>query len=676
MNRGEYRRAAVDEDWELPIRPSQDRRAVANDSPAIDGTRSASCLQECWGCLVLLSLVVAVGLWIRASSLSTIDADLAAASSNNDGLSPLPAWLPPSPLPTPSSPPPPPSLLLLALQQPSASPQQGNPPPSPLLPPPSPTAAALGACPWLTDGLSLRDDNPPRWCSALAGQRLQCERAYVRVSPGVFRRCAYDDDGGRCISVPEEERCASADGAGGAGGQDSEGGLAARSSMEPQQQQLPAPTAKKKAKRSAASEAAAATTPGVAPDAPSARQPPTKPPTGPQREVQPEQQLQPTPYDASSVHPRYPKASDKCSSRAGVSDAEVEYPTEVTSAAAPTLLNFYVYRAQDATFAHSPPHLENVNVANLPGVLLYLHYEAGLGGCPRKFGITRILRFNLTTYATQAAYDTWPDERRKHKYGHQFAPFAAYDFGQAKDAQRQPGFPTVGCAGARHLQQFYYNSFLKTRGHAYQGATYYSLPGGCSAQPTGKKTDACRAADRGGECPAGVMPDGVRCTWSAHPLGEVTLDELSDRGRDIRDIRGGPRPRLSPGAGDAGDGGAARSGGHPSLNLSRHSADDGEQEQEQEQEAVVEKEMVLEEETYEAFCARGGFEWKEECDCGGPCVSRGSAAEECSRQHSCFWDGRMDARRNAERVAELNRRFLAKYPAVPGDVRPPTCQWQ
>ena len=90
-------------------------------------------------------------------------------------------------------------------------------------------------------------------------------------------------------------------------------------------------------------------------------------------------------------------------------------------------------------------------------------------------------------------------------------------------------------------------------------------------------------------------------------------------------------------------------------------------------------EEAEEEETYEAFCARGGFEWKEECDCaGGPCVARGSTAQECglAKEYSCFWDGRMDARRNAERVAELDRRFVAKYPAVPGDVRPPTCQWQ
>ena len=53
--------------------------------------------------------------------------------------------------------------------------------------------------------------------------------------------------------------------------------------------------------------------------------------------------------------------------------------------------------------------------------------------------------------------------------------------------------------GARKLQSFYYNRFAKSRGHAYNGATFYSLPGRCSEQPNGKKTDACRRADPGGE---------------------------------------------------------------------------------------------------------------------------------------------------------------------------------
>ena len=51
--------------------------------------------------------------------------------------------------------------------------------------------------------------------------------------------------------------------------------------------------------------------------------------------------------------------------------------------------------------------------------------------------------------------------------------------------------------GARKLQSFYYNRFAKSRGHAYNGATFYSLPGRCSEQPNGKKTDACRRADPG-----------------------------------------------------------------------------------------------------------------------------------------------------------------------------------
>ena len=168
----------------------------------------------------------------------------------------------------------------------------------------------------------------------------------------------------------------------------------------------------------------------------------------------------------------------------------------------------------------------------------------------------------------------------------------------------------------------------------------------------------------GGECPAGVVPDGVRCTWSAQPLGEVTLDELSERPRGPSDNSRSSGPRGGRG------GPTGSSTAVPEAAV---------EEAEEEQEEMAEAEEAEEEETYEAFCARGGFEWKEECDCaGGPCVARGSTAQECglAKEYSCFWDGRMDARRNAERVAELDRRFVAKYPAVPGDARPPTCQWQ
>merc|ERR1712161_120540 len=51
----------------------------------------------------------------------------------------------------------------------------------------------------------------------------------------------------------------------------------------------------------------------------------------------------------------------------------------------------YMYRAQ----SDSEYPMENVNMADLPGVLWYLHHEV-VTMCPRKNDITRILRMKVT----------------------------------------------------------------------------------------------------------------------------------------------------------------------------------------------------------------------------------------------------------------------------------------
>lgn len=61
-----------------------------------------------------------------------------------------------------------------------------------------------------------------------------------------------------------------------------------------------------------------------------------------------------------------------------------------------------------------------------------------------------------------------------------------------------------------------------------QDATYYSLPGRCASSPFWEKDyDECARAEPGGECPPGVLPDGIACTWSLEVLGFVHVDELS-----------------------------------------------------------------------------------------------------------------------------------------------------
>lgn len=40
---------------------------------------------------------------------------------------------------------------------------------------------------------------------------------------------------------------------------------------------------------------------------------------------------------------------------------------------------------------------------------------------------------------------------------------------------------------------------------------------------------------------------------------------------------------------------------------------------------------------------------------------------------SCFWNGRADTVRNAERIEQLERLFVRKYPGIVGDIPPPVC---
>merc|ERR1712110_693139 len=60
---------------------------------------------------------------------------------------------------------------------------------------------------------------------------------------------------------------------------------------------------------------------------------------------------------------------------------------------------FYMYRAQDDSNYHD----ENVNAADLAGVLWYFHHEVVIA-CPRKFGITRIRRLRVTVKNTCDLY--------------------------------------------------------------------------------------------------------------------------------------------------------------------------------------------------------------------------------------------------------------------------------
>ncbi|CAJ1349480.1 unnamed protein product [Effrenium voratum] len=159
--------------------------------------------------------------------------------------------------------------------------------------------------------------------------------------------------------------------------------------------------------------------------------------------------------------------------------------------------SFYMYRAQsDESYA-----FENVNAANLAGLMWYLEHEVVFPQCPRHYNITRILRYNVTV-------------KTPHHFQHNFSRFFAFDKGMCTtptcaEEYAKNGF-TVGC-------QYQQSS-------DYQGAVWYSLPGKCPVTPLVGKNAACGAAMPGGRCDR--VTGERNCTWSADFAGQLDIAEL------------------------------------------------------------------------------------------------------------------------------------------------------
>jgi len=155
---------------------------------------------------------------------------------------------------------------------------------------------------------------------------------------------------------------------------------------------------------------------------------------------------------------------------------------------------FYVYRTQsDASY---PP--KNINAANLEGAMWYLQHEVMIQD-PPKFGITRILRYKVSTKAPQRLLDV----------GMNFGVRYAYDSGNCtgpgdcEEQYRQYGH-FVGC---NNFQAMYPYPDEKT---SFPGGVWFSFPGN-------------------GTCP-GSSPTGADdCTYSySWPPEEIRLDELEE----------------------------------------------------------------------------------------------------------------------------------------------------
>eukprot|EP00429_Kryptoperidinium_foliaceum_P098813 CAMPEP_0176251652 /NCGR_PEP_ID=MMETSP0121_2-20121125/35107_1 /TAXON_ID=160619 /ORGANISM="Kryptoperidinium foliaceum, Strain CCMP 1326" /LENGTH=252 /DNA_ID=CAMNT_0017591397 /DNA_START=17 /DNA_END=772 /DNA_ORIENTATION=- len=163
----------------------------------------------------------------------------------------------------------------------------------------------------------------------------------------------------------------------------------------------------------------------------------------------------------------------------------------------PLIATFYMYRAQsDEEYPN-----ENINTADLPGVLWYLQNEV-LGPCPRKYNITRIRRLRVTL--------------RKD----QIVDFVAFDRARCT---------VPGCLSKLSVQGFRVGCQYTNYGG--DAARWYSLPGACPDLPAESKNLQCLRAQPGGACNGPIGTAG--CSYHVEDAGDVGLSELSG----IRDFK-------------------------------------------------------------------------------------------------------------------------------------------
>jgi len=200
----------------------------------------------------------------------------------------------------------------------------------------------------------------------------------------------------------------------------------------------------------------------------------------------------------------------------------------------PRAQTFYMYRAQ----GNADYPLENINTADLAGVMWYLHNEV-VQNTPRKYHVDRIKRYKVTV---QNTWEFWNAHKR------QFSAFVAYDAGRCstpicKDIYHHYGF-VVGCQVcdtnvAAYLAKDQTNWNCEKGSDKCRAGIWYSLPGPCPAMgmsnneinPNKDSLNVMKSKDPkcvkrmpGGHCKnATGAPD---CTYSYEEAGEIMLNEL------------------------------------------------------------------------------------------------------------------------------------------------------
>jgi len=258
---------------------------------------------------------------------------------------------------------------------------------------------------------------------------------------------------------------------------------------------------------------------------------------------------------------------------------------------------------------------------------------------PRKFGITRILRYKLTMQNTKELYDA---------YKKQFGPFFAFDSAKCTAPQCDSTWERYGyVVGCQNLDRNVANyvrdykepemapaeteiMFRKLRGtgemppskpadpttEALHSGIWYSFPGACPNAAFGDKSDECVKSMPGGHC---KVVDGSRhCTYHTEYAGEIRLDDLSGILDEAKGIH-----------------------------------------------------------TYEDW-------WKNSQVWCENAVARGERAGPCEHHAeysvltdkgvgTSFWNGKHDVKQGLHRMARVRQLFREKYPQLPDGFEEPAC---
>jgi hypothetical protein len=195
--------------------------------------------------------------------------------------------------------------------------------------------------------------------------------------------------------------------------------------------------------------------------------------------------------------------------------------------------------------------LDSVTTSSIEGALMYLQRDCiDVGadpiasGCKRRNDVKVITFMEITIAQPFEALSYYQADRYIYP---EFCPFVAMRNGQCVEFEDDDndGEDEDDATDAHPPNCQLYNGLDTSRSswkigpcvgaHAYPtdivapypNTVWFSYPNSCVMNTwTEGKSDACREKYKGGLCPFGVEPDGVRCTFAYKILGYLSIDEL------------------------------------------------------------------------------------------------------------------------------------------------------